>query len=241
MGSPVAASSSRLPGRPGERENLNDDTWLVSAGYSEDSAAPFDDIVRVWTEDDILFPLAQSGDRKTKRALTLERMQRLADIILGVVAGDITDPDGAGWRTRRRAIPRCTEDWSDGMHDAAGVQWFSNVPAATLVPPDDPCYFPYAEYGLERMQALDAWGNDIRYAPRRAATDDWTDDEETGLHNGGPIAADDIVFALYSAGPDTNPSATASADNLVLRYTKAQIIGRLLAAGLVVDDAAPPP
>lgn len=71
-------------GADGERENLNldgDDGGFVTLNYSTDPNDPFDDVVRVFTEDDIVLPLALNGVVSTKRAETLDRIALLAEEI----------------------------------------------------------------------------------------------------------------------------------------------------------------
>jgi len=213
------------PGALGERDNLDDDVYLVSTDYSEDADAPFDDMVRVWTEHDLLLPLALAGEFKTKRALTLERMQRMVDIVYAAAAADAVDPNGGGdlpgspnYRTRRRAVPYCDED-EDGIGE---VSSFSE------------CLFPYVEFGLSAAEAQDAWGTRLYYLPNADAADHGAIEDEAGLYLGGPVDVDDVVFTLRSAGPDRN-IATA-ADNLVIQHTKGEMVGRLLNAGVTLDD-----
>ncbi|MEQ8495805.1 MAG: type II secretion system protein [Gammaproteobacteria bacterium] len=66
-----------------ERDNQDADLFLVATGYSEDPDAPFDDIVRVLTEDDLVQPLAAQGEVRGKGALTLARIERLVELIYG--------------------------------------------------------------------------------------------------------------------------------------------------------------
>lgn len=213
-------------GALGEHDNLDvDDVYLVSTDYSEDADAPFDDMVRVWTEDDLLLPLALAGELKSKQALTLERMRRMVDVVYAAAAADAVDPNGAGdvpgssnYRTRRRALPNCDED-EDGVAEPSSF---------------GECRFPYVDFGMSLAEAQDAWGTVLYYLPNADAADHTTPEDEAGLYLGGPLDADDIVFTLRSAGPDRN-IATA-ADNLVIQHTKAEMVGRLLNAGVTFDD-----
>lgn len=81
-----------VPVGEGEQENTGaaeeafDSDWqFVALNYSIDPDNPFDDIVRVFTEDDLVLPLALSGDVRSKRALTIERIAWLADAINAAV------------------------------------------------------------------------------------------------------------------------------------------------------------
>lgn len=71
-----------------ELENQDDDINLANAAYSEDDATPFDDIISVYTEHDLVLPLAEMGVVQTKRAVSTELMNRWADVVLGMAAAD---------------------------------------------------------------------------------------------------------------------------------------------------------
>ena len=64
-----------------EQENRDDDVMLARAQYSEDEATPFDDVVTVLTEEDILLPLAEMGEVQTKSGLTADRMSAVVEAI----------------------------------------------------------------------------------------------------------------------------------------------------------------
>jgi prepilin-type N-terminal cleavage/methylation domain-containing protein len=195
----------QLPQPPGgalaERDNLDDNVYLVSADYSEDANAPFDDMVRVWTEHDLLLPLALTGEVKTKRALTLARMRRIEDLIYG-------------WAAKDKALPDCddSEDMIEG--GACSIS---------------PAIFGMAAGVTDNRDWLDAWGGPILYFPDADAIDAITldgPDDEPG----------DILFELRSGGPDGNTSSGAGSaeDNIVFRYTRAEVVARLAAAGISV-------
>lgn len=128
-----------------ERANLELDTPLVSAPYSEASAAPFDDIVHVWSEDELLLPLIKTGDLKSKHAVTRERMQRMVDLIYGWAA-----------QHPERALPSCD---GDGTGEISGFIW-------------EECLFPYLEFDLGAVDARDAWGTAMFYIPDADAADE---------------------------------------------------------------------
>lgn len=121
-----------------ENDNQDADIFFATRDYSESDATPFDDIVRVYTDDDIILPLAEIGNVETKRAISIERMNRIVEIIYGRAAGD-ENVGGFGLHE----IPH--ESGNDGIE-------FSGI-----------VFFPYATYGLQRTDAQDGWGNDLVY------------------------------------------------------------------------------
>ncbi|MEX2481760.1 MAG: hypothetical protein WD928_12960, partial [Gammaproteobacteria bacterium] len=120
-----------------ERGNLELDSPIVSAPYSEDSTAPFDDIVQVWNEDNLL---AGMDEIASKHALTRERMQRMVDLIYGWVILE--------WDEGREML-QCASDL-DGEPNA--VDW-----------PE--CLFPFAAFLPAEVETLDGWGTPIFYLP----------------------------------------------------------------------------
>lgn len=84
---PIATSVDEL-------DNQDADIHLVSADYSDSDTRPFDDVIKIYTEDQILAPLAKNGLAKTKQAHTIELMERIAESTIAFAARDNTDPDG---------------------------------------------------------------------------------------------------------------------------------------------------
>jgi prepilin-type N-terminal cleavage/methylation domain-containing protein len=216
-----------------EVDNQDNDIFLAAADYSTSDTTPFDDIVKVLTDDDILMPLADMGEVQTKQAITLVRLQRMLHLVYGAAAIDSIDPNigdvlgSLTYRTKRRAIPKCDSNL-DGSGD-------TSVPPE----PEDDCFFPYDDFGLSIREAEDGWGNRIRYEPEEEpSNDDPPDQDEAGIYSGGPVDGVDRLFRLRSAGPDGD--ITTDADVIEIDHTKAEAIGRLNAAGVSVDDDPDP-
>ena len=197
-----------------ELDNQDADIYLVTTDYSEDDATPFDDIVRVYTEDDLLMPLAELGEVQTKAALTATRMQRIVNAIYGYAATQSGSPDGGATRTWARTLPQADSN-SDGTMDT--------------VNPDD---FPFLMVGTALTDVQDAWGNPFVYDPDDQASSTAVDGD-AGLYGSSTIGLNNPVFTLTSGGPDFN-LATA-ADNIVVRHTLQEALGRLTGAGIPVD------
>ncbi|MCB1746652.1 MAG: hypothetical protein KDK06_05730, partial [Gammaproteobacteria bacterium] len=122
-------------GAVAERENVDfNDFDFVVTDYSDDPDAPFDDFVRVYREDDLVLPLALIGDIKTKRALTLERMDRLVDAIYGHAAADPTNHE----------VPDNADD--SGTEASVGTG------------------FPWADLGLADSDVKNAYGEWLTYS-----------------------------------------------------------------------------
>lgn len=232
----------QLPAPPAgalaENDNQDADINLAMADYSADQDAPFDDLVRVFSEDDLVGPLASAGTVETKQALTRARMERVVDVIYGAAASDMVDPNGSGeppgstnYRFARHAVPRCDND-EDGVAD-------DSVPDVTAPGGNTTgCYFPFVDYGLDEAAVNDAWGEPFWYEPRASTAADAADVDEAGIYSGPPLDPEDTVFELRSGGADTD--ITTAADNIVIRHTKAEAIGRLMRGGVSVDPDPDP-
>jgi prepilin-type N-terminal cleavage/methylation domain-containing protein len=81
-------------GADNEKENIDGDIMVVRSNYSEDPDDPFDEVIRVLTEDDIVMPLAQIGAAQTKIAVIKEKMERIIDAMFAYAAEQTDDPDG---------------------------------------------------------------------------------------------------------------------------------------------------
>jgi len=218
-GSQLAASPATALA---ERDNQDDDVFLVAAGYSDDPATPYDDLVRVFTEDDLLRPLAAEGEVQSKAALTLARMERLVAAIYGYVITRADVPVGGG-RTVSRVIP-CADEDLDGI--AAGamdghIAGFGR--------------FPWSSLGLAAAESEDAWGNELVYAipdARACGAAFGVAGADDGIWSGSPIGMANAVFTLTSRGPD---GAAGGGDDIVITHTLAQALGRLNASGVALD------
>ncbi len=193
-----------------ENDNQDADIFLAAREYSEDAATPFDDIVRVYTEDDLLLPLAAMDEVQTKRALTLERLQRIEDVIYGFVAIDATS-----WMTRnfsRRVLGSDTN--ADGLEDSTGD--------GTV---------PWLDFDLSQAEVQDAWGRPIRYDPQGLPATLLLNDIDGGLWSGSPNAGG-LAFRLWSRGPD---GADGGGDDIDMSSTFNEAMGRLVRAGVQTD------
>ena len=210
-----------------ERDNQDADVFLVASGYSDDPATPYDDLVRVYTEDDLLRPLAAEGEVQGKAALTLARMARLVDAIYGYAITQTADPDGTDPRTVWRTIPHL-DNFIDGNYDGGRDGSLSGLD--TL----DAGRIPFAFLNLPAAEAEDAWGNGIVYEATQYATGQAFAPmgSEEGIYAGSPIGLAGIVFRLTSWGPD---GAAGGGDDIVITHTLAQALGRLNASGVALD------
>ncbi|GEM_PF-1178617 len=234
-----------------ENDNQDADIFLVAKNYSNAAATPFDDLVEVLTEDAIIAPLADMGELQTKAELTGERMQRIVDAIFAYAAAQSDDPDGGatytggggfadpairvgsggpvltsffpalqlaytcdtGTRERSRRIPQSDSNPFDGVGDGVDADGV-----------------PYTDLSLLLTQVQDAWGTNFIYDPLdngASVTPAGTD----GVYSGaiGPAV---VAFTLTSLGPD----GVASADDIVETYSMSEAVGRLLRAGISVDQ-----
>lgn len=118
-----------------ELDNTDPDAQLTMTTYSDADATPFDDMVRMMSEDDLIMPLALIGDVKTKRAVTIERMQRMMNAIYSYAAGHPNNevPD--------------TADAAVGVADGSGGA------------------FPWNTTGIGAQNAQDGWGQFMTYDP----------------------------------------------------------------------------
>lgn len=206
-----------------ERDNQDADVFLVAAGYSDDPATPYDDLVRVYTEDDLLRPLAAEGEVQSKAALTLARMERLVDAIYGYAITQTADPDGANPRTVARVIPLIDED-IDGIADGVMDGHIAGTGR-----------FPWTSLGMAATEAEDAWGNDFVYAipdARACGAAFGVFSGDDGIWSGSLIGMANAVFTLTSRGPD---GAAGGGDDIVITHTLAQALGRLNASGVALD------
>lgn len=79
-----------LPTAVAELENGTGNFDLIMVPYSDDPDAPFDDVVRVYREDDLAFPLALSGEIEGKLARSRRQLERLVGQIYAIAAADAT-------------------------------------------------------------------------------------------------------------------------------------------------------
>ena len=228
-GSQLAASPATALA---ERDNQDDDVFLVAAGFSDDPATPYDDLVRVFTEDDLLRPLAAEGEVQSKAALTLTRMARLVDAIYGYAITQTADPDGTGPRTVWRTIPHL-DNFIDGNYDG-GHDLFLGADDVL-----EAGRFPFTFMNLPAAEVEDAWGNGIVYEATQLATGrqfgptlDPPGVNNEGIYADSPIGLAGIVFRLTSWGPD---GAAGGGDDIVITHTLAQALGRLNASGVALD------
>lgn len=117
-----------------ETDNQDADIFLATANYSTSDTTPFDDIVKVFTDDDILIPLADMGEVQTKRSLSTERLNRLVSVIFGHAA---TDGD--------QRVPN-TADPVTGIEGSVGTA------------------FPWSTTNVAQGNARDAWGSYYTYS-----------------------------------------------------------------------------
>lgn len=76
-----------------ELENLDGDITAAAATFSSNEATPFDDVVRGYTEEQLILPLIKSGALRRRADVTLERLEKLADVLLSFSIWDVVDPD----------------------------------------------------------------------------------------------------------------------------------------------------
>lgn len=172
-----------------ELENGTGNFDLIVVPYSDDPNAPFDDVVRVYREDDLVLPLALIGDVDTKRSLTRRRLERLLDIVYGHAAAD-----GANHEVPDRA-------------DLTGIE---GAGTGDL--------FPWDDMQLEQAESRDAWGNLLTYrvaanrevcAPESATV--LSTDELFRLESNGPDATTITVTRAEAAGRFTAAGITLNA------------------------------
>ncbi|MGR8921187.1 MAG: type II secretion system protein [Gammaproteobacteria bacterium] len=233
-----------------ERDNLDADVQLTATNYSDSDTVPFDDVVRVLSEEDIILPLAENGSIDTKFAITRERMQRIVDAIFAFAANDqIGDPDGPAWSSAPGpdAHPSVCSPTGTAVPVGALIAYPCDVNTRNftrLIPRSDsdpPTNLgvgdsfaeqavPYADLGLAASEVQDAWGNDIRYDPDDSAAGNGPA-AGAGIWSGDTTTADP-TFRLTSWGPD---GVAGGGDDLVVSFSLSEARGRLLRAGLAVD------
>ncbi|MGI0025504.1 MAG: type II secretion system protein, partial [Nitrososphaera sp.] len=85
----------QLPGPPvtavNELANLDNDFVFSSATYSSDTANPFDDLVLILTEEQIVEPLADRGVLKNKLTQVREKLERIDSATFSFMIGDVYD------------------------------------------------------------------------------------------------------------------------------------------------------
>ena len=76
-----------MAGADNENENTDlDDRHFVQTNYSEDEDNPFDDIVRMYSEEDLILPLAKVGQLKSKYSQSMGNLERAVHEIFGEAA-----------------------------------------------------------------------------------------------------------------------------------------------------------
>lgn len=229
---PIATSLDEL-------DNLDADVQLVSADYSENERRPFDDIVRVYTEDQIMASIIRDGAAKSKRAQTIESMDTIASSIVGFIADDETDPDGVASYTGTApdSVPPCIFAPNRAPSSTAGLFHYpcdsQTRTAHRRVPRSDTLgdglgdsdiegQVPFDELELSNVEVIDSWGTAIRYDPGDRATTE-------GLWSGN-LESDG--FVLRSLGPD---GANGGGDDITVSYSRTQLMGILAASGIKFD------
>ena len=231
-----------------ERANTTNTLDFVfrSADYSNDPANPFDDHILVLTEDAIVQPLAEQGAVKGKVTLVSERLNKIADALLGHAIQDIADPDGApdppgctciptgdgilpeclsGCRTVQRRIPYADGD-ENGFEDLAQQETDGDVPFETLMLTEDVIDDPYGSVAPGEGA--------IRYRPHPEVAN--FGDATAGIHSGTtcpePPPESPLCFELRSRGPD---GVLDTEDDFVLQRGPSELLGTLAGAGVNID------
>lgn len=215
-----------------EAENADSDLEFVLADYSDLEANPYDDLVRVLTEDQIIQPLAAQGVVKSKAAQANERLERAARALLSFAVNDESDPDGppspagctcgAGCtsgcaRSVRRRLPYAESAVSPDGHETFGT-------TSGLI--------PYADLGLTGEDVTDPWGTALRYEPNwRVARRGDGDDDYIGIYSGAD--ASNPAYTVISAGPDRDFDTTN--DNKTISPSVTELVGALVTASVRVD------
>tara|TARA_R110002096_G_scaffold53317_11_gene138653 strand:- start:2543 stop:3820 length:1278 start_codon:yes stop_codon:yes gene_type:complete len=229
---PIATSLDEL-------DNLDNDVQLVSADYSENERRPFDDIVRVYTEDQILASIIRDGAAKSKRAQTIESMDVIARSIIGFVANDENDPDGPAIYTGGEAnsedpcvfapapVPSSTPGYLHYPCNSLTRTAHRRVPRSDtnddgLGDSNAEGQVPYTDINLSNIDVIDSWGTAIRYDPADQATAE-------GLWSG---SLDSDGFVLTSYGPD---GSAGGGDDITTSYSRTRIMGILAASGIKFD------
>ena len=234
-----------------ELENIDADISLTSAPFSDSTTRPFDDIVTVFTEDQIMANLVQSGSTKTKRAITDETLERILQALIGSAATDNVDPDGA---TRYSLAATDTSYQPPCILGPAAVVASSGPPATFHYACDEGLRtarrnipfsdadgdgsenagsnaergVPFNDIGLGANDVIDAWGNPINYDPGDTAS---LETALGGIYSGNNEA---VAISLRSFGPNGLDDG-GGGDDIVITRSAAEILANLAGAGISVD------
>ncbi len=205
-----------------EGENADLDVDFIQRDYSEDvnnNPNPYDDIVMWLSPEDLLAGLQQTGALKSTQGEVNERFESVKNALVAAIAGDNSDPDGAGPRTRWRRLP-----YADRTDGSCG----GSIDNGTA---DNNCLdgnVPWVSIGLPMTTATDPWGNLIRYTvePNLGSST-----AISGLTTTTPAAAN-IAFTLTVLGAD---GSLGTADDLSMSVRVAELRGLLISASIVID------
>lgn len=220
---PVAANA------PDERNNVpgaGDPTpgTYFQRPYSENASAanggPFDDIVTFFNPSDLLSASVNSGILADSQTLTRQRMTRLQQVVIGYAIQRPVATGGGANCTDITVLPVCHR-LAFAAATNNGVTTVNNVNA----------FFPYVTYGFPQVvpgtppdDALDAWGNVIRYRLGDVTSPPATARQYVNPGYGTLTAITTNAFVLTSLGPD---AVLGTADDITLTTTKNELLARV--------------
>jgi len=218
---------TQMPGPPvtavTELANLDNDFVFSSATYSSDTANPFDDLVLILTEEQIVEPLAKRGVLKNKLTQVREKLERIDSALFSFMIGDVYDNDGPPTpppctcsgvactqtgcvRSVRRRLPFADTD-DDGTEDTGtngGV--------------------PYVGLNLANTDVIDPWRNQINYQISDPIVANSLEPAPPPYNQGifSVTPAANPVYTISSDGPD---GTLGNADDITLLRRHVELVG----------------
>jgi len=204
---PDSGNRMSVPTTSDEAENTDNDFDFVQKTYSTLTANPYDDII-LWLEpQELISQLSSTGNIQTPNALINTKFNTIRNTLLGFIASDNADPDGSGSRTMGRRLP-----YADGRTTPIGT---SNGATTGFV--------PWTSIGLASNDAIDPWGNYIRYSV------------SASLASPGISASFPASPSSYSLTSDGADGISGNADDLSLTLDINTLRGGLIASGILLD------